>query len=62
MTRWVSVKVNKDETLYINTANIVKISRSLGQTALHYVNGETELLSNQQAAGLLQVVTEAIRS
>jgi hypothetical protein len=56
MTQWVSVKVSKEETLYINIANIVKVSGSLGQTILHYVNGETELLSNQQAAGLLGVI------
>jgi hypothetical protein len=56
MTKWMSVKVGRDETIYINVDNIVKISGSLGQTTLHYVNGERELLSNQQAAGILGAV------
>jgi hypothetical protein len=54
MTQWIAVKVSKDETLFINTANIVKISGGLGQTTLHYVNGERELLSGQQSAGILE--------
>lgn len=61
MTQWVSVKVSKEETLYINIANIVKISGSLGQTILHYVNGEREMLSRQQAAGVLEVVGGALQ-
>ena len=60
MTHWVYVKVSKEETLHINIANIVKISRSLGQTILHYVNGETELLSAQQAAGILEAITSSL--
>jgi hypothetical protein len=52
--------VSKDETLFINTANIVKISGGLGQTTLHYVNGERELLSGQQSAGILEMVTGSL--
>jgi hypothetical protein len=47
-------------TIYIKIANIVKISGSLGQTILHYANGETELLSNQQAADLLNFITASL--
>jgi hypothetical protein len=60
MTQWVSVKVSREETLYINIANIVKVSRSLGQTILHYVNGETELLSNQQAGAIVDMITGSL--
>ena len=60
MTQWVSVKVSREETLYINIDNIVKVTVSLGQIILHYVNGETELLSNQQVAGLLDMITHSL--
>ena len=60
MTQWVSVKISREETLYINVDNIVKVTGSLGQTILHYVNGETEVLSNPQVAGLLDMITRSL--
>ena len=42
MSQWVSVRLSKEETVHINIANIVKISSTLGQTILHYVNGDRE--------------------
>jgi len=61
MSQWVSVRLSKEETVHINIANIVKISSTLGQTILHYVNGDRELLSGQQAKELLEVVNRSVQ-
>jgi hypothetical protein len=40
----------------VNIDNIAKISATAGETVLYYVNGDRELLTNEQAAALLDVV------
>jgi hypothetical protein len=56
MTNWMSLKLGEEETLFVNIDNIAKISVTASETVLYYVNGDRELLTNEQAAALIDVV------
>jgi hypothetical protein len=56
MTDWISLKLSDKETLFVNVDNITKISTTPGETVVYYVNGDRELLTNEQAAVLIEVV------